>query len=270
MRTYSASSVEEFIRVVSDEFYTIGGYRGVSNIAYELIPSIGRVPKESRGAALLFEESMFEEFKRELPSFEQNKSGTECAIIAQHHGLPTRLLDWTSNPLVALYFATYTNPDHDGCVYCLSPLIKKIKEQDIDYGELLLMTEKSGIFAPSKVKLIPDISENYANIMQKRFNFAYAILKPSAITPRVSRQHSFFTIHPNPFLSITDIYVKITIPKQSKKDLQNMLSVLGVNAYSLFPDLGGLASAIKRNYFSSLSAIAQAQILSDISQNASK
>jgi hypothetical protein len=45
----------------------------------------------------------------------------ETYLLAQHHGLLTRLLDWTTNPLAALYFAATGEPDHDGAMYVINP-----------------------------------------------------------------------------------------------------------------------------------------------------
>ena len=87
---------------------------------YKLIPSIGRRFKEGQEDVLKqYEKEVFEDFKRKYSMFTdaRPKNDKEFLFLAQHYGLPTRLLDWTYNPLIALYFACCSNFDKDGIVY---------------------------------------------------------------------------------------------------------------------------------------------------------
>ena len=93
-------------------------YRGVSNKDYELIPKIGRLGL--RGDQLKRSERMLiERFKREaLPHLDfQPIDDWDWISVAQHHGVPTRLLDWSHSALVAAFFAVEDTRDFDAAVY---------------------------------------------------------------------------------------------------------------------------------------------------------
>ena len=68
------------------------------------------------------EHSMTADFmRRAAPFFTVDMTQVEKYFVAQHHGFPTRLLDWTVNPLIALYFACSGEEDEDGCLYAVDP-----------------------------------------------------------------------------------------------------------------------------------------------------
>ena len=93
-------------------------YRGQSNSKWSLIPKAGReIYSETE------DEEIFRHWKRRAQLYlsRQNYTEWELLSIAQHTGLPTRLLDWSHNPLVAFFFATLENFDEDGAVFIISP-----------------------------------------------------------------------------------------------------------------------------------------------------
>ncbi|WP_340642453.1 FRG domain-containing protein [Photobacterium damselae] len=95
-------------------------FRGMANSNYQLVPSIARGINEGVGGDIeSLERDMLSEFKRlTLPTLtSQPTSDFEWLILAQHYGFPTRLLDWTANPMVALFFAVESEDDHDAYLH---------------------------------------------------------------------------------------------------------------------------------------------------------
>lgn len=204
------SSVNEFLSMVG-KGNPNDLFRGVPDRSFRLFPSLFRHSlsgHRSREGRMMW---VFKAHSR--PHFNhQPENQIQWLTLAQHHGLPTRLLDWTFSPLVACFFAVREMAERDGAVYVYEAR-EYFKEERINLEKLT----KPVAFLPSHG------------------------------SKRITAQSGAFTIHPDncPELDEQKI-LKIIIPKNLKEAFSKTLSTYGINSSTIFPDLDGLCAHIKR------------------------
>ena len=187
-------------------------FRGHSSVHWKLIPKAGR-----SATVVKNEKDYFASWKRRAVEYvsAQSMDDWDWLSVAQHHGLPTRLLDWSMNPMIAAYFAVAGEAKEDAAIYAFSPAYYVLREKvkPLDY----------------------------------RSKFGIALFRPDAYTSRIARQSGVFTVHGPANTEIKDkkeigVLERIIIPKSNVTKIRKALDHYGYNHASLFPDLDGLSA----------------------------
>jgi len=207
-------------------------YRG-QDVDEPLLPRFARLAKRlDLPNPEKTEKELLDSFKAySLPflSFSQPLSDWEWMALARHHGLPTRLLDWTSNAFFALWFAVYS--DNSEC-----------NENRVLF---VLEVSSSDLRQPEKGKSIFALSRTY-------------VFQPPHISRNISAQSAWFTAHKyiqerNKFIPLeknknfAGKIVKYIISKKAVPNIRAELKYLGINQFSLFPDLDHLAKHLEED-----------------------
>lgn len=210
-------------------------YRGHSDSNWSLLPSIARRTIDISNIESVAYYDFFTRAGNLLP---QDESGWSQIFAMQHHGIPTRLLDWTTTFGVALFFAVREGLG-DAAIWVLDPFA-------------LNAVSWTSNTLPTPGELKANYYETF--IMEEKKNPAKIVaISPTRINPRVLNQRAAFTLHvelSEPLEKMyPDVVSKITIPKELRTAVKSFLRIAGISEYSIFPDLDGLARDILSEHF---------------------
>ncbi len=215
-------------------------FRGHGNLTWGLTPSALRYSEEStrsRALKLVSDFKRFAEMKLERPPGDDELKWIQ---LARHYGLPTRLLDWTRNAAIALYFACCEEQEKDGAVLVLNPVELNRK---ID-------PKAPRVFDPNLDAEVIKIYLKLDGRINSRGTGTIAI-NPTWNSSRIMAQQGVFTISGSKYFTLTSknasSLVYIEIKKKYKKTLLEELERVGVNEMSIFPELEHLCNYLKQS-----------------------
>lgn len=233
-------------------------YRGLCR-RFETLPTslirLGRQPGEEgfdTGHGACLERDILRNFVK----YAADQTLSERSIwhqlsVAQHHGLPTRILDWTYSPLVALHFATADLDalDEEGMVWVVD--IERVHEglpdsmADLKGGLVYTVDELQ--------EIAEDLDEFDAQFSEGQRRPVF--FEPPSLDDRIVNQFALFSIYPDPEVAFDewlddhpDAFKKVFVPPRVKMEIRDKLDASNVTERVLFPGLDGLADWLKRYY----------------------
>ncbi len=220
----------EFVGLHNDKWTF---FRGLPNLEWELVSGIGRSDKApSTGWRPDVEHRLFADFKRTAHTFEAGTSFTDLdwLALAQHFGLPTRLLDWSDNPLVAAWFAVNDEQVHKPKPPRRKPLPAVVHAIRVNPAVIESSPEPFG-GGPEPV-----------------------MLRVPPRAARITAQHGLFSLHREPD-KVWDVasdarvsHQQFVIPHSSKEAFRVALDQFGFNRQRMMVDLEGLCATLAWRY----------------------
>lgn len=253
-------------------------FRGIGEKSYPLLPNILRSHKTNFGGkeisnqrytAWATESSILKNFIAEASGIVNSIPSTDLyrwAEYAQHFGAPTRFLDWTGNPLVALFFACCAQSEENPAVWILH-MSNYIRFSDKKNIEKL---DKDTIKTMKR-------SEIFNQMLAGKPIFEYPTLyKPHYVDTRMSAQSSYFMVWGSKCEALEEMFLeenymqlsnidsngartfgrmqeqgiilKLEICNDRKQEILRTLDIMGINEKTLFPGLDGIGKYIERKY----------------------
>jgi hypothetical protein len=224
-------------------------YRGVPSACYALVTSLARLG----GDAERVEGHLLRNFRKYAQrDLVPNDSIWQWLAIAQHYGLPTRLLDWTYSPLVALHFLT-SDParfDEDGVIWCVDYHRSNASLPDQLAQELA--AEGSYVFTSDMLDAVTPTLPALGRCEGTPF---VVFLEPPSLDERIVNQYAVFSLTSSPTVDLQDwlyarpdLYRRLIVPAALKWEIRDKLDQMNVTERVLFPGPDGLCRWLTRYY----------------------
>lgn len=224
-------------------------FRGMSESCHRLEASLSRLggnPEEK-------EKHLIRNFRKYASrNLVEHDSVWDWISLAKHHGLPTRLIDWSFSPLVALHFATQyvTDFDQDGVIWMVNYNMVHRYLPEVLRKEL--EEEGSGVFT---VEMLSTAARSLSKLGQLSEEPFMLFFEPPSIDDRIVNQYALFSMmsrgsaeHHSWLSQHPDLVRQIILPASLKWEVRDKLDQANITERVLFPGLDGLSAWLKRHY----------------------
>jgi hypothetical protein len=226
-------------------------FRGLSDESFDLKTSLIRLGGPYAG----LESHLIRNFRKyaQLGDADLHYSEWKWLTIGQHHGLPTRLLDWTYSPFVALHFLTadQSKMDRDGAVWCVDYVLC---HRDFLPPSLKEVLEQAGSYLFT-VGMLEEVTSRLSDFDQLASEPFALFFEPPSMDARIVNQYALFSVLSSPVATIDGwlkprqhLYRRVIIPKEIKWEVRDKLDQSNITERVLFPGLDGLANWLRRHY----------------------
>jgi hypothetical protein len=224
-------------------------FRGLNDANYELTTTLTRLG----GPYASLERHLLRNFRKYAHrSSAKGDSVWHWLALAQHHGLPTRLLDWTYSPLVAMHFATANLEKYhiDGAIWAVNYVdVHRLLPRRL---RLVLEREGAQVFT---VEMLSDSVQSLSELADTTGVVSALFFEPPSLDDRIVNQFAFFSVMSDPqavFNRWLDghlvVWRKIVIPADLKWEIRDKLDQSNLTERVLMPGLDGLSSWLRRHY----------------------
>ena len=227
-------------------------FRGLEATQQQLSNSLRRLAAGQASITTL-EQSLLRNFRKYAHSAPATgvDSIWHWLALGQHYGLPTRLIDWTYSPFVALHFATATPTEYgrDGVVWCVNFVeTNKLLPKRL---RAILEEEQSQTFTVDMLSEFPSLKA-FDSLVKKPF---VVFIEPPSLDTRILNQFALFSLMPDAGASLERwldehpaLCRRVIIPAELKWEVRDMLDQANINERTLFPGLDGLSRWLERYY----------------------
>lgn len=218
-------------------------FRGQEDSKWNLVPSIQRSSIYEKESYITHD---FYIYVNQIEDSMPDKSNYAAWMsLMQHYGLPTRILDWSSSPLVACYFALEKNREssNDACIWVLIPRRVNKKEE---FGEYVYPIDDYTV----QQMLLPAFDLNIK--LEEKYKDKIIACHSVEKNLRMYSQQSSFTVH-NSRKRLEDIcdsetLYKLILPSNCKEDIYNSVNILGISTSFIYPDMEHVSKDIIKKY----------------------
>lgn len=231
------SDFMKFLHSVDDFAEKAGNvvwFRGHSSIKHKLNSGLFRLDTNDINEFIQIEKQLYSHFLNEGVLLNNGHKEWELIYAMQHYGVRTRLLDWTSSLVVALFFASLNWQNGSSRIWMLNPT--KLNNKSIN---------QNAILSPFNLE--------FSQVNELKNSVA---IYPIKNTQRITAQHGYFTVQGNSLCPLEEefngalieenVLSYIDLDFDLKEDINKFLTQNGINYFSIFPDLDGLARHLNK------------------------